>query len=334
MNTTSYENPWIFNNEIFDSCHINKFYGFVYEIECIITGKKYIGRKYFSRKVGNKRKESDWKTYYGSSKELLKDILLLGCNNFKRTILTLHTTRGDVNYWETKLQFELDVLNSRDEYGCKIYYNGNILMRWKSPIESPSDADIKKLVDEFGDLKCVSDEVKNKISMALKGIPKKPFTDKHKMNISKSLQGRIAWNDGMTGLISPLVGIPKSEEHKEKIRKTNINKGIKPKNCKENKTEETKNKISESNKGKIPWNKGLSSENPAWNKGVSTGPMSDETKDKIKKSNLGKIRNDEHKENYSKAAQSRPTIECPWCGKVGGYPQMKRWHMDNCKHAS
>ena len=24
-------------------------------------------------------------------------------------------------------------------------------------------------------------------------------------------------------------------------------------------------------------------------------------------------------------------VECPHCFKIGGFPQMKQWHFDNCK---
>lgn len=27
------------------------------------------------------------------------------------------------------------------------------------------------------------------------------------------------------------------------------------------------------------------------------------------------------------------TLTCPYCNKVGDYKNMKRWHMDRCKHA-
>ena len=43
---------------------------------------------------------------------------------------------------------------------------------------------------------------------------------------------------------------------------------------------ETKEKISNSLKGKIPWNKGLKGFHEAWNKGLKTGPQSEESKNK------------------------------------------------------
>lgn len=127
---TDYQNPWTFNDKAFTSEDIKTFVGFVYMIECLSDGKKYIGRKYFYsvRKVAGKsrrvRKESDWKKYYGSSKELKELVKQQGENNFKRTILSLHTTEGDCNYTEVKLQFNMNVLERDD------YLNDNINGKW------------------------------------------------------------------------------------------------------------------------------------------------------------------------------------------------------------
>ena len=131
MGEADYENPWTYQGTAFTSADIDNFFGFVYRITNLQTGKKYIGRKYFisSRKPrGGTRKvtsESDWKRYYGSSKELKQDITEFGRNTFKREILSLHTTRGWVNYEETRQLFLNNVL-SEDEN----YYNSNILGRY------------------------------------------------------------------------------------------------------------------------------------------------------------------------------------------------------------
>ena len=127
----NYENPWTYQGTAFTSDDINDFFGFVYRITNIQTGKQYIGRKYFtsSRKPrGGKRKvttESDWKCYYGSSKELKEDVKELGRSVFRREIISLHRTKGWVNYEETRQLFLNNVL-SEDEN----YYNSNILGRY------------------------------------------------------------------------------------------------------------------------------------------------------------------------------------------------------------
>lgn len=130
IQNTEYNNPWTFNNKPFNSEDIKDFVGFVYIIECLLDGKKYIGRKYFSsiRKTKGKtrrvRTESDWKSYYGSNKELKQLVKQQGEENFKRTIISLHTTEGDCNYTEVKLQFKQDVLERDD------YINDNINGKW------------------------------------------------------------------------------------------------------------------------------------------------------------------------------------------------------------
>jgi len=126
-----YENPWTYKGTTFTSSDINGFFGYVYCITNLTTGRKYIGRKYFtsSRKPrGGKRKvtsESDWKRYYGSSKQLTDDVKKLGRSIFRREILSLHRTKGWVNYEETRQLFLNNVL-SEDEN----FYNSNILGRY------------------------------------------------------------------------------------------------------------------------------------------------------------------------------------------------------------
>ena len=61
----------------------------------------------------------------GSSDELNTDRKSLGNDSFKREIISLHTTKGWVNYEETKQLFLNNVL-SEDEN----YYNSNILGRY------------------------------------------------------------------------------------------------------------------------------------------------------------------------------------------------------------
>jgi hypothetical protein len=58
--------------------------GFIYITTNTITGKKYIGKKYYYYSNG---KESNWRTYLGSSKLLKKDIDLFGDANFSREII-------------------------------------------------------------------------------------------------------------------------------------------------------------------------------------------------------------------------------------------------------
>ena len=131
-----YENPWTYQGSTFTSADIDNFFGFVYLITNLQTGKKYIGRKYFTQRRkprGGKRRvtsESDWKKYYGSSPELKADVKRLGKEAFKREIISLHKTLGKVNYEETKQLFLNNVLTESLDDGSPAYYNSNILGRY------------------------------------------------------------------------------------------------------------------------------------------------------------------------------------------------------------
>ena len=126
---------WYYNNELYDTTP-EDFQGFVYEITELDTNKKYIGKKNFWKPktlpITKKRKrrvrtrtESDWKQYYGSSNEVCKLVEEYGTEKFRREILRLCKTKGEMSYHEAKLQFEKDVLLSDEYYnnfiGCKIH---------------------------------------------------------------------------------------------------------------------------------------------------------------------------------------------------------------------
>tara|TARA_B100000927_G_scaffold241598_1_gene203117 strand:- start:61 stop:465 length:405 start_codon:yes stop_codon:yes gene_type:complete len=126
---------WVYNDKEFEQTP-DEFQGFVYMITEKDTGKKYIGKKFFwkpkilpinktrKRRVRT-RAESDWRTYYGSSKEVQSLVESKGKDNYKREILKLCKTKGECSYYEAKLQFQYDVLLSDEYYnefiGCKIH---------------------------------------------------------------------------------------------------------------------------------------------------------------------------------------------------------------------
>ena len=108
-------------------------FGFVYLVTHTPSGKKYLGKKQLisnrtlpplkgQKKKRKIQKESDWKTYYGSQtevKQLVKesqDML-----EFVREIRIFASTKKQLTYFETKLQFVNEVLEN-DEY-----LNSNIL---------------------------------------------------------------------------------------------------------------------------------------------------------------------------------------------------------------
>ena len=135
--------PWTYNdkeiNEVTDLPE--GVFGFVYEIWNTKSNRKYIGKKYLfhttRKKIGitekeeNKKKniwkefkqvtkESDWKKYWGSNKQLLEDYKNQNGDGFLRTIIHLCYNKRELTYWEVSYQFKYDVLFSNS-------YNDNIL---------------------------------------------------------------------------------------------------------------------------------------------------------------------------------------------------------------
>ena len=126
---------WLYKNKEINSIEDmpTDTFGFVYLVTHTPSGKKYLGKKQLianrtlpplkgQKKKRKIQKESDWKTYYGSQTEVKqlvkesKDKL-----DFVREIRIFASTKKQLTYFETKLQFVNEVLEN-DEY-----LNSNIL---------------------------------------------------------------------------------------------------------------------------------------------------------------------------------------------------------------
>jgi hypothetical protein len=116
-------------------------YGFIYKITNLETNKFYIGKKSF---IHNKKKkltkkeiaeqtgpgrrsstkieqvDSGWRKYWGSSKDLLADVKLLGEDKFEREIIKFCPTKKQLTYYEIHYQIQYSVLFTDT-------YNDNIL---------------------------------------------------------------------------------------------------------------------------------------------------------------------------------------------------------------
>jgi hypothetical protein len=130
--------PWQYMNR--DYTEANAAYqGFVYEIVNTTNNKVYIGQKNFWRTIKlpplkgktrrrYKRTESDWQQYFGSSTTLQQDVDALGPDHFHRRILYMCANRNQMNYWESKTQFERDVLLNSNYYNeiinCRVTARG------------------------------------------------------------------------------------------------------------------------------------------------------------------------------------------------------------------
>ena len=110
------------------------YFGFIYEIENTVNGRKYIGKKQYlfyrlKKVLGKSRKvrvtiPSKWEFYTGSCKELNRDIKKLGKDKFRFRILWNCSSKGMLTYMEVKEQILQDVLIGTIE-GTELprYYN-------------------------------------------------------------------------------------------------------------------------------------------------------------------------------------------------------------------
>jgi hypothetical protein len=125
---------WYFHNtpSEFTEADIGDNFGFVYLITHNQTGRKYIGKKFFTkaatRQVNGKRKKirksSDWENYWGSNKKLQEEVKLNGPEQYTREIMHLCKTRSECSYWETWEIFNCHALLHEHYYNewvsCKI----------------------------------------------------------------------------------------------------------------------------------------------------------------------------------------------------------------------
>ena len=124
---------WLYNGIEFTEDMVGDWFGFIYEITNLIDGRKYVGKKFFTRagtkQIKGKKKKvrlsSGWANYWSSSKELQEDVKKLGEENFSRKILYLCKSRSECSYRETKEIFIRDALLTTEYYNswvsCKIH---------------------------------------------------------------------------------------------------------------------------------------------------------------------------------------------------------------------
>ena len=110
----------------------DEHYGFVYKITNQLTQRAYIGKKLFwfkkTKILKGKKKRylaaSDWKSYFGSSVAVQKDLEALGKDVFRREILMMCRNKGECTYYEAKAQFDNGVL-----FNPEMFYNDWIICR-------------------------------------------------------------------------------------------------------------------------------------------------------------------------------------------------------------
>ena len=127
------------------------FLGFIYEITEVETGKKYIGKKMLLRKYKRKLKgstrnkitwkESDWRSYHGSSPVLMERVAS-GEYTYNREILLFCRGKADLMYYEVKYQLDNNVVFDDN------YYNSMLHIRCSGRGITPPD-ELDKLNEEL-----------------------------------------------------------------------------------------------------------------------------------------------------------------------------------------
>ena len=131
------------------------WFGFLYRIIEVPTGMEYVGKKQFHQhlrktvkgRVNKKKvtKDSDWKTYTGSSVRLNEAIKINGHDKYRFEIVSLHKTRASLVYAEVKCQIMEEVLRTKLPNGTRKFYNGLIAsVKFIPPEDHPDEQKMKR----------------------------------------------------------------------------------------------------------------------------------------------------------------------------------------------
>jgi len=148
--------------------NLDKF-GFVYIITNLRNGKAYIGCKQYMHYNRLKEKESDWKTYTGSSKWLNQDIDKIGKKHFKFEIIAEYKNKRSLRYYELYYQMKHNVLavtlEGSEEHA---YYNSRVGGKFYRPVESYKDPEWRKKMSEVVTKRYEDPEYRKKQSESIK----------------------------------------------------------------------------------------------------------------------------------------------------------------------
>ena len=346
---------WVFNVD-FD---VDEWFGFVYRITEHSTSRSYIGKKQFHeyrRKsvAGRKnkirtKKESDWKTYTGSSKELNEAIMTNGKDNYSFFIESLHKTRASLTYAEIQKQITEDVLRKKDENGNRIYFNKQIgSVKFLPPDEHSDETKIRisnSLCERYKTnphwRSSVTDEEKQLLNemyysgknhylyRILSDEEREEFISKNLIGENNPSFGKIPHIKGKT--YEEFYGSEKAKEIKsilsEKCGKSGEENGMFGKTH----SIKTKEKWGQNdNRRHLGEDNGMFGKPCYYN---MTEEKISEWKSNISKSTKGIPKSKEHAAKIGKAHKGKQKAEmtCPVCGLTGRGGNMKRYHFENCK---
>jgi hypothetical protein len=124
-------------------------FGFVYIITNLRNGKAYIGCKQYIFYTRLREKESDWRTYTGSSKLLNEDIEKIGKKHFKFEAIAEYKNKRSLRYYELYYQMKYNVLAATLEGSEEhAYYNSRVGGKFYRPVESYEDPEYRKKLRE------------------------------------------------------------------------------------------------------------------------------------------------------------------------------------------
>lgn len=174
-------------------------YGFIYETTCLVTGKKYIGKRV--REFSERDDE-----YLGSGKLLNEDIQRYGRSAFTRVILKECESKEELTEMEEYYLRDVDAMHNPDYYnltnnsiGWPVERGMSLPDYWKQHMSEsqkkrpPVSEKTREKLRKANIGKHHSEETKRKIGDATRGIPLSP---KHRAKISESLTGEKNPNYG------------------------------------------------------------------------------------------------------------------------------------------
>lgn len=347
---------WIFNEE-FD---INDWFGFIYRIIEIDTGREYIGKKQFHQHLkkavkGRKnkksvKKESNWKTYTSSSEALNQAILKKGKDNYIFLIESLHKSKGSLAYEEVRKQVNEDVLRSKlSDQITPRFFNRNINGVKFIPPDEVSDETRMKLSNTLRERYRTSPHWKSLLTEEeLKEHNEKFYIgennflyrlltpEEREAYIKEHCVGE---NNPMYGISPPqknktfedYYGEEKAIQIKQILRETCPRRGKDHGMYGKTHSEETKEKWRTDSRRIHRGEENGMFGKPCFYK--MTDKEIDMWKQNISKSCKGKSKPDGFGEKLSKASKGhkKVTATCNYCNKTGGRGNMLRYHFENCK---
>lgn len=209
----------------------------IYKIINSINDKIYIGQDSKNRPH-----------YLGSGYGIAHAIKKYGGENFHKKTIAHCYTKEHLNFLE---KFYIQFFNSKPPLGYNLTDGGE-------GVVNPS-AEVRQRMGLGQRLRGgLSLETKQKMSIAKKGKPTKPFSQEHRRKLGEARIGIIPWNKGLKGVGNSMFGKHHSLETRKKIGNSHRGKPKSPEQNQKNsesqshRSPETLQRMSDAQKGKHP----------------------------------------------------------------------------------